>query len=346
MPQQTVESQDRIAPVKWYRTAIPKEQLRGLTARSNLAGLLQIGSQLALAALIGVVFWWSWYHWPWWLTVLIAYGYGQVFGFIGEAAAGHELSHQTPFKSRPLNEFFLRLTAFLTWSNYIRFRISHREHHKFTAHYPQELEVVLPKTMSKLDWLLAFVPNPVYFVTNTWGHVRRSFGVIHGPWEKRLFPPEKKQLRRNLINWSRLILAGHILLAAIFIYFQLWPLLVLITFGVYLGSWLVPACTMPQHVGLSPNTPDFRLCTRTMYLGPLLRFLYWNMNYHIEHHMYASVPFHRLAGLHEAIRHDLPPVKKGIIANWREMIPAMARQRKQPDFFLRPELPPPSQNRD
>ena len=33
--------------------------------------------------------------------------------------------------------------------------------------------------------------------------------------------------------------------------------------------------------------PDFRLTTRTFYLNnPVVRNWYWQMNYHIEHHMY------------------------------------------------------------
>ena len=37
-----------------------------------------------------------------------------------------------------------------------------------------------------------------------------------------------------------------------------------------------------------------------------MSFLYWNMNYHIDHHMYAGVPFYNLPKLHEAIARDLP----------------------------------------
>ena len=40
----------------------------------------------------------------------------------------------------------------------------------------------------------------------------------------------------------------------------------------------------------------------------VVRFLYWHMNYHIEHHMYAAVPCYRLGRLHRAIRHELPPL--------------------------------------
>ena len=38
----------------------------------------------------------------------------------------------------------------------------------------------------------------------------------------------------------------------------------------------------------------------------LSRVLYWNMNYHIEHHLYPSIPFHALPALNAAIRDQLP----------------------------------------
>jgi fatty acid desaturase len=338
MSDSTAVAQEDLAPIKWYRTPIDRDRMRELTRRSNARGLLHMGALLGLAGFLGAVAYWSWYHWPWYVTVIAVYVYGQVFGFVGEGTVGHELSHGTPFRSRWLNETFLVLTAFLTWSNYQRFRYSHREHHKFTTHYPQELEVVLPKGFRAVDWLFLFIPNPLRIATDLYGHFRRALGIVSGQWEKRLFP-EGTARRRALILWSRILVAGHILLAGLFVWLELWPLLVLITGGVYLGSWLVPACTMPQHVGLQPNVADFRLCTRTMHLGPLMRFLYWNMNYHIEHHMYASVPAYRLRELHEEIRHDLPPVKKGLWANWRELLYAMRRQKHDMDWYIPVEAP-------
>ena len=41
---------------------------------------------------------------------------------------------------------------------------------------------------------------------------------------------------------------------------------------------------------------------RTVYMNPVLRFLYWNMNYHIEHHMFPMVPYHALPKLHEEMK--------------------------------------------
>ena len=41
-------------------------------------------------------------------------------------------------------------------------------------------------------------------------------------------------------------------------------------------------------------------------MNPVSRFLYWNMNYHVEHHMFPMVPYHALPQLHEEIKADLP----------------------------------------
>ncbi len=76
-----------------------------------------------------------------------------------------------------------------------------------------------------------------------------------------------------------------------------------------------------------------------MLLGPVLRFLYWNMNYHIEHHLYPNVPFHALPKLREKIKDQLPPPSKGLMATWGEILPTLIKQRKDPDYHLTPVLP-------
>jgi fatty acid desaturase len=64
------------------------------------------------------------------------------------------------------------------------------------------------------------------------------------------------------------------------------------------------------------------------------------MNYHVEHHMFPMVPYHRLPELHAAIRHDLPAPTRSIAAGYAEMWPVWLRQLKGEDVFLKRELPP------
>ena len=97
-----------------------------------------------------------------------------------------------------------------------------------------------------------------------------------------------------------------------------------------------------QHAGLAENVLDHRLNTRTVYMNPINRYLYWNMGYHVEHHMFPMVPYHNLPKLHELVKSDVPPPYHGLIEAWREIIPALIRESKDPDYFVQRPLPAPA----
>ena len=105
------------------------------------------------------------------------------------------------------------------------------------------------------------------------------------------------------------------------------------------GSWLQLLFGLTQHAGLDEDVLDHRLNSRTVMMNPVFRFLYWNMNYHVEHHMFPLVPYHALPRLHEAIRHDCPPAYPSLLDAFREIVPAVLRQAKDPSYFVRRELP-------
>ena len=60
------------------------------------------------------------------------------------------------------------------------------------------------------------------------------------------------------------------------------------------GAWLHVLTGLTQHAGLAEDVLDHRLNSRTVYMNPVFRFIYWNMNYHVEHHMFPMVPYHAL----------------------------------------------------
>ncbi len=105
------------------------------------------------------------------------------------------------------------------------------------------------------------------------------------------------------------------------------------------GRWLALYFGMTQHMGLAEDVLDHRLNSRTVYMNPFFRFVYWNMNYHVEHHMFPMVPYHALPKLHEAVKADCPPAYPNTIAVFREIIPALARQLRDPSYFVKRELP-------
>jgi fatty acid desaturase len=105
------------------------------------------------------------------------------------------------------------------------------------------------------------------------------------------------------------------------------------------GAWHHIMTGLLQHGGLADNVTDHRLNSRTVCMNPVSRFIYWNMNYHVEHHMFPMVPYHRLPALHARIKDDLPAPTPSIAAGFREIWPAFIRQLKYEDYYLRRDLP-------
>lgn len=98
-----------------------------------------------------------------------------------------------------------------------------------------------------------------------------------------------------------------------------------------MGNWLRYAVGVPMHCGLKSNVADFRKCVRTITLDPLSEFLYWHMNWHLEHHMYLLVPCYNLKKLHSAVAHDMPETRT-LFGAWREMRQTWKRQQSDPDY--------------
>ena len=57
--------------------------------------------------------------------------------------------------------------------------------------------------------------------------------------------------------------------------------------------------------------------------------------------MYAAVPCYNLGKLHSTIKHDLPPIKKGLISTWREIAEILRKQKVDPHYQFEPRLPLP-----
>ena len=81
--------------------------------------------------------------------------------------------------------------------------------------------------------------------------------------------------------------------------------------------------SLTQHAGLAEDVLDHRLNCRTVYMNPIFRFIYWDMNYHIEHHMFPMVPYHALGKLHGELKADMPKPYNGLWECYREIIPTL-----------------------
>jgi MocE subfamily Rieske [2Fe-2S] domain protein len=54
------------------------------------------------------------------------------------------------------------------------------------------------------------------------------------------------------------------------------------------------------------------------------------------------VPYFNLPKLHALMKADVPPPYNGLIEAWREIIPALIRQSKDPNYYIPRPIPPPT----
>lgn len=322
--------------IKWHRTKLPAETLKKLNERSDAKAWLQTGGYLGLIVATGAFSYYAWSVQNWWLLALGLFLHGTVCAF--NINAVHELVHGTVFKTSWLNEFFCHLFGFIGWNNNRFFWYSHTEHHKFTLHPPADLEVTVPQYHSVQGWLSGAILN-YYGLKTMMTNIRYALGKLKGPWEPMVLPEEAETRRKNVFNWARTIILGHLLITGVSLYYGLWIIPVIVSLTPLYGAWLFMLCNNTQHAGLVESVNDFRLNCRTFYVNPIVEFLYWRMNWHIEHHMYAAVPCYNLRKLHEAIKHELPHCPNGLLETWVEIGYIMYRQKKDPDYRFLAQLP-------
>jgi|SRR5690606_14471058 fatty acid desaturase len=323
--------------IKWYRSPVAAEDLARLNQRSDWKGLAQSVGHLGLLALTGGLAWYAVGRWPLLVVLALLFVHGSFYAFLVNGF--HELCHQTVFRTRWLNTLFLNIYSFLGWYNPVFFWASHQEHHKYTLHPPDDLEVVLPVNLTLKSYLAFAFINPMGLYNRLKAVIRLSFGKVDGEWGNLLFPENEPEKRRPLIRWARVLLVGHGLIVLVSLALGWWMLPIIVTLAPFYGSGFQYLLNEAQHIGLSDNVTDYRLNTRTILVNPFLRFLYWHMNYHIEHHMYAAVPCYNLSKLHDLIKDDLPYCPKGLVETWSIIIPILRRQQADRDYTFVPELP-------
>ena len=93
-----------------------------------------------------------------------------------------------------------------------------------------------------------------------------------------------------------------------------------------LGAPIMLLFTLIQHVEMAENAPSIVQSTRSFRTGRLGRFLYMNMNNHVEHHLFPQVPFFALPALREAIASQVPAPDPGFVrTNW-EVLTVVVRR--------------------
>ncbi len=130
----------------------------------------------------------------------------------------------------------------------------------------------------------------------------------------RTVAPEDELLKMTRNAWLFLALYAAIGAALAFgVHWLLWFLVL----PRLLGAPVMLLFTLIQHVEMAENAPSIPDSTRSFRTTWLGRFLYMNMNNHVEHHLYPQVPFFALPALREALASQVPPPDPGFFrTNW------------------------------
>ena len=319
-----------LAAAEWYHTDVPRKQMKELMKRSDgpaIRDTLVWIAAFLLSAAGGIWFWGTWWCVPFFFV------YGVLYGSSSDSR-WHECGHGTAFRTQWMNDAVYQVACFMIMRNPVTWRWSHTRHHTDTVIVGRDPEIAVMRPPDLARLVLNF-----FGILDAWqamvDMVRNAAGVIGA--EEATFIPESE--RPKAIRVARIWLVIYGATVALAVYLHSWLPLMLIGLPRLYGAWHMVMTGLLQHGGLADNVIDHRLNCRTVYMNPLSRFIYLNMNYHVEHHMFPMVPYHALPKLHELIRHDLPAPCPSIWAGYREMIPAFLRQLRYEDYYLRRELP-------
>ena len=228
----------------------------------------------------------------------------------------HECCHRTAFRSKRLNDAVAWLMGLLSFYNSTFYRRYHQWHHRYT-HQPgldPELDDPVPTTL----WgYFLEISGCNWWIGKIRGYGRLLWGDLASlPYLNAEAIP---QVRRSV----RLQFATYGLLAMLSLLggngFLLWSWLLPLAIGQPFLRWVLLA----EHTGCAHSADGLQNTRTTLTTAPV-RWLMWNMPFHAEHHLYASLPFHALPAAHKTIAPHLVHLDKGYWNVHRQLVPRLA----------------------
>lgn len=295
---------------------IDKKLMKALARRSDRPGLIYLAQWAGFLAVTGALVWaalgtvWMW-------PAMFVYG---VFLTVPSYSMSHETAHGTAFKTRWLNETVLWVTSLLYIEEPLHRRYTHTNHHTYTWHVGMDSQMPFDTPMTLKGWGMEILGlSLARFHTQVLFELAfRRFSDI----QKMVIPEaELPKLTRNARIFL-VIYAAIPVLAAFGIFWPLW------FFAVprLLGAPVMLLFTLIQHVEMQENSPSIVESTRSFRTNWLGRFLYMDMNNHVEHHLYPQIPFYSLRGLNDAVQAQLPEPDPGFWRTNLEVLDVVARR--------------------
>jgi fatty acid desaturase len=215
---------------------------------------------------------------------------------LGLGVVVHETGHRTLFRTPALNDFCGKwLAGYWVFSDKDAYMRGHLKHHQDAGteddpdlpnyvDYPVSRERLRRKITRDLTGQIGW---------RRMKSIGRSIARMNSL---------KPQIKQTVVRSLALNMA---MLAVLALFSQAW-LYLLWVIAFMTSHMLVTRIRQIAEHGAVPDhlSEDARLNTRTLYISPLERLLIapHQVNYHLEHHLMASVPIYRLRRLHDLLK--------------------------------------------
>jgi fatty acid desaturase len=269
--------------------------------------------------LVGVLLWMvsSRYGVLWALPLMTMQGYLVAFLFM----AVHETAHKTAFRSRGLNLAVGYLSAFIIGLPYEYYCLFHWDHHRYTQDPDKDPELIVGVKPTS-DTQLAIAYSGLLQVA---GRLRLMLG--HAVTGKVVVPWILENRRGTIVTEARVYVASYALLLALSLWFSSALLLWVWIVPLMIGQFFLRPYLYAEHTGCDRTRSAFQN-TRTTYTGAIVKWIAWNMPYHVEHHAYPSIPFHALPKLNGIVDGEIVYRGRGYIRTTRETWAWFRRHRR------------------
>jgi fatty acid desaturase len=284
-----------------FRRALPREVVQRLTRRSPWrATLAVLHDFVILVAAIALAL----YFWPNPLVILLsvlAIGTRQHALFV----IAHDAAHYLLYDHRLLNDVVGRACAMLQGLSMCTYRVIHRMHHNnlygdldpdtaLHGGYPRGRGYLIRKLLKDLSGLTAW---------KTYAYFLGGAPALNTKTNVALRPLDdtSSKLKEEARTDRNMVIAFHLLMLGVFA----WSGYLLH----YVVLWILPLVTVVQAIlrlraiaehGATTDFSSPLTAARTNVAPAWLEWLIFphHVNYHIEHHLYASVPHYNLQALH------------------------------------------------
>ena len=288
-----------------FRKALPKALVLDLTRRSAWRASLAVVEDFAVLALaIGAALYW----WPNPLALIpaiLVIGSRQHALFI----IAHDSAHYLLFQNRKINDAVGRLCATIQGLSMCSYRVIHRMHHNnlygeldpdtaLHGGYPRGRMYLVRKLLKDLTGQTAW---------KTYAYFLFAAPALNTATNKAIRPLDdtSDRLRADARSDRNAVIAFHVAALAL----AAWSGYLV----EYLVLWVLPLVTVVQAIlrlraiaehGATSDFSSPLTAARTNLAPAWLRWLLFphNVNFHIEHHLYASVPMYNLPRLHAEMK--------------------------------------------